>query len=151
VGFTFRKHKSVVIKTRRLPRFCFVCDRIGDMSLYAIATPANTYHVLSDSTGLTLCGRSVFVMDDSLRNSPPRRTPLHRTFDKPEDRPLCLKCADVQREPVGHCPLNHPTADQSRRIYYATLDKLCVALNCGPGDLLVGCRAVGDLRTARDV
>ena len=54
-------------------------------------------YVLYDSTWFTLCGRSVYTLDDSLRNSPPQSAPLHKTLEKPKDRTLCLKCASAQK------------------------------------------------------
>ena len=42
-----------------------------------------------------------------------------------------------QKTGIAHSTIRRLASPKSRRISYATLDKLCSALNCKPGDLLV--------------
>ena len=43
----------------------------------------------------------------------------------------------AQRTGIAHSTIRRLASPKSQRIYYTTLDKLCDALKCSPGDLLV--------------
>lgn len=58
--------------------------------MYALNLPSNTYHLVQESGGRTLCGLIVVPI---VIDRPVITTALYLTANKPDDRSLCQDCA----------------------------------------------------------
>jgi hypothetical protein len=66
--------------------------------MYAISSPNDIYHLLTETKDQTLCGLPVgqVVID-----RPTESSLLYLTSKRPDDRELCSKCAKIELDRVS--------------------------------------------------
>ncbi len=63
--------------------------------MYAISSPGDAYHLLTQTKDKTLCGLSVVPI---IIDRPVDTSGLHLTTKKPADREMCRDCAGIEQE-----------------------------------------------------
>ena len=61
--------------------------------MYAITSPNDAYHLLTETKDQTLCGQSVAPV---VIDRPVEASVLYLTSNRPTDRELCKECAKVE-------------------------------------------------------